>query len=86
MEKVSRCYSGNSNHFERRLLTENKTTLSVSINAIDGAAAGVENVYITQIIASFNQKFRVSFINTMAITLQKHCYYPFLLVQQYLEL
>jgi ABC-2 type transport system permease protein len=44
------------NHFERRLLTENKTTLSVSINAIDGAAAGVENVYITQIIASFNQK------------------------------
>jgi ABC-2 type transport system permease protein len=27
------------NHFERRLLTENKTTLSVSINAIDGAAA-----------------------------------------------
>jgi ABC-2 type transport system permease protein len=34
------------NHFER-LLTENKTTLSVSINAIDGAAAGVENVYIS---------------------------------------
>jgi ABC-2 type transport system permease protein len=46
------------NHFERRLLTENKTTLSVSINAIDGAAAGVENVYITQIIASFNQKIQ----------------------------
>jgi ABC-2 type transport system permease protein len=48
----------NPNHFERRLLTENKTTLSVSINAIDGAAAGVENVYITQIIASFNQKIQ----------------------------
>jgi ABC-2 type transport system permease protein len=46
------------NHFERSLLTETKTTLSVSINAIDGAAAGVENVYITQIIASFNQKIQ----------------------------
>jgi len=44
------------NHFERNLLTEKKSTLSVSINAIDGAAAGVENVYISQIIASYNQK------------------------------
>ena len=33
-------------HFERNLLTEKKTNLSVSINAIDGAAAGIENVYI----------------------------------------
>jgi ABC-2 type transport system permease protein len=33
------------NHFERRLLTENKTTLSVSINAIDGAAAGRKCIY-----------------------------------------
>jgi ABC-2 type transport system permease protein len=45
MEKVGRCYSGIPNHFERRLLTENKTTLSVSINAIDGAAA-VSKMYI----------------------------------------
>lgn len=44
------------NHFERSLLSENKTTLSVIINAIDGAAAVLENVYITQIIANFNQK------------------------------
>jgi ABC-2 type transport system permease protein len=46
------------NHFERNLVTDKTTTLSVSINAIDGAAAGVENVYISQIIASFNQKIQ----------------------------
>lgn len=44
------------NHFERDLIKENSTNLSVSINAIDGAAAGVENVYISQIISGFNQK------------------------------
>lgn len=46
------------NHFERNLITENNTNLSVSINAIDGAAAGVENVYISQIITGFNQKIQ----------------------------
>ena len=46
------------NHFERNLITENLTNLSVSINAIDGAAAGVENVYISQIINGFNQKIQ----------------------------
>ncbi|MBA0884991.1 ABC transporter permease [Flavobacterium undicola] len=46
------------NHFERNILTDKKTSLSVSINAIDGAAAGIENVYINQIIGSYNQKIR----------------------------
>ncbi|HQZ25473.1 MAG TPA: ABC transporter permease [Flavobacterium sp.] len=46
------------NHFERDLITENSTHLSVSINAIDGAAAGVESVYISQIINGFNQKIQ----------------------------
>lgn len=46
------------NHFERNLMTEKATNLSVSINAIDGAAAGVENVYISQIINGFNQKIQ----------------------------
>jgi ABC-2 type transport system permease protein len=46
------------NHFERNILTDKKTSLSVSINAIDGAAAGIENVYINQIINSYNQKIR----------------------------
>ena len=45
-------------HFERDLIKENGTNLSVSINAIDGAAAGVENVYISQIITGFNQKIQ----------------------------
>ncbi len=42
-------------YFERDLLKSKKTSLSVNINAIDGAAAGVENVYINQIIQSFNK-------------------------------
>jgi ABC-2 type transport system permease protein len=46
------------NHFERNLIKEKKTNLSVSINAIDGAAAGIENVYILQIIATFNQNIK----------------------------
>lgn len=47
------------NHFERDLIRENATNLSVSINAIDGAAAGVESVYISQIINGFNQKIQM---------------------------
>jgi len=46
------------NHFERNLIKEKKSSLSVSINAIDGAAAGIENVYITQIITAFNQNIQ----------------------------
>jgi ABC-2 type transport system permease protein len=46
------------NHFDRDLITEKNTNLSVSINAIDGAAAGVESVYISQIITGFNQKIQ----------------------------
>ena len=46
------------NHFERDLIKNNGTNLSVSINAIDGAAAGVESVYISQIINGYNQKIQ----------------------------
>jgi len=46
-------------YFERNLLKYKKTNLSVIINAIDGAAAGVENVYINQIVRSFNKKAQV---------------------------
>ena len=42
-------------YFEKDLLKEKKTKLSVTINAIDGAAAGVENVYINQIVKGFNK-------------------------------
>ena len=44
--------------FERNLITDKTTKLSVSINAIDGASAGVENVYISQIIGTYNQKIQ----------------------------
>ncbi len=46
-------------YFERNLLKDKETSLSVIINAIDGAAAGVENVYINQIVRSFNKKAQV---------------------------
>ena len=42
-------------HFERNLLKNKKTGLSVFVNAIDGAAANVENVYINQIVMGFNK-------------------------------
>ncbi len=47
-------------YFERDLLKDKKTSLSVIINAIDGATAGVENVYINQIVQDFNKKAQVS--------------------------
>ena len=46
------------NHFESNLVADKKASLAVSINAIDGAVAGVTNVYITQIINSYNQKIQ----------------------------
>jgi len=47
-------------NFERNLLKEKKADLSLTIDAIDGAAAGVENVYVNQIIQSFNKKIRLN--------------------------
>lgn len=47
-------------NFERDLLKNKRTNLSVIINAIDGAAAGVENVYINQIVQGFNKNAQVS--------------------------
>ena len=46
-------------HFERDLQKEKHTNLGITINAIDGAAAGVENVYVTQIIQRFNKNIKV---------------------------
>lgn len=47
------------NHFERNLLKNKQTDLSLTINAIDGATAGIENVYINQIVQQFNSNARV---------------------------
>ena len=52
------------NYFERDLQKEKHINLGVTINAIDGAAAGVENVYVTQIIQRFNQYIKVKLIQT----------------------
>ena len=49
-------------YFERDLQKEKLIDLGVTINAIDGAAAGVENVYITQIIQNFNQHLKVDLL------------------------
>ena len=45
-------------NFERNLLKDKKTAIAVTINAIDGAAAGVTNVYINQILQTFNKNAR----------------------------
>ena len=51
-------------YFERDLQKEKQTRLGVTINAIDGAAAGLENVYTTQIIQRFNQNVKVDLMQT----------------------
>jgi ABC-2 type transport system permease protein len=44
-------------NFEKQLVTKSKAAIGVTINAIDGAAAGVENVYLTQIVQQFNKNY-----------------------------
>ncbi|NLP57140.1 ABC transporter permease [Lutibacter sp. B1] len=46
-------------YFEKTLLKHKKTDLGVTIDAINGSAAGVENVYITEIVQNFNKNARV---------------------------
>ncbi|MGM5470852.1 ABC transporter permease [Flavobacteriaceae bacterium LMO-SS05] len=48
--------------FERNLQQKKKADLGVTINAIDGAAAGVENVYINQIVQHFNKDVKVKLL------------------------
>lgn len=47
------------NQFEQNLVKQKSGNLQVSINAIDGASAGVENVYINQIIGDFNRNIQM---------------------------
>lgn len=49
------------NHFERDLLKEKSAALGISVNAIDGAAAGLKSGYINQIVQTFNQEIRMNF-------------------------
>lgn len=57
-------------HFNRDMQKEQKTNISVIINAIDAATAGVENVYVSQIINNYNKNIQTqskSFSNTTEI-------------------
>ncbi|MDD3720951.1 MAG: ABC transporter permease [Lutibacter sp.] len=45
--------------FERDLSNQKDTDLSVTINAIDGAAAGVQSSYINQIVKDFDKNAKV---------------------------
>ena len=47
-------------NFERRLVKEQQADLGLYINAIDGSKAGVESVYINQIIKDFNRNISVN--------------------------
>ncbi len=49
-------------YFQRNLQNEKYNNLGVTINAIDGAAAGVENVYVSQIIQNFNKNLKVDLL------------------------
>ena len=55
-------------YFERDLLKDKKTNLSVIINAIDGATAGVENVYINQIVQRFNKNVQAKLMSPSDLT------------------
>ncbi len=58
------------NHFERNLLRDKTTDLSITINAIDGAAAGVESGYVNQIVQSFNKDVKMAIMNTSKKAIQ----------------
>jgi ABC-2 type transport system permease protein len=49
-------------HFQRDLGKEKKVSLGIGINAIDGAAAGVTNVYILKVLQGFNQQIKTELI------------------------
>ncbi|SEA35329.1 ABC transporter permease [Psychroflexus halocasei] len=51
------------NNFERHLLKEKKASLSLIINAIDGAAAGVESGYVNQIVQNYNQNIKTELMD-----------------------
>lgn len=50
-------------YFERNLQKEKKSNLLVTINAINGSAAAVENIYVTSIIKDFNQSVQVQLMS-----------------------
>jgi ABC-2 type transport system permease protein len=57
-------------YFERELQKEKHQNLGVTINAIDGAAAGVENVYINQILKNFNKNLKIELMQPLDIKIK----------------
>jgi len=49
-------------YFERDIQKDKHVGLSLAINAIDGAAAGIENVYVNQIVMGFNKHARAELL------------------------
>jgi len=49
-------------HFERDLVKEDKSTLLVAVNAINGVKAGLGGAYIQGIIQDYNQDVRMQWI------------------------
>ncbi|MGV6845317.1 MAG: ABC transporter permease, partial [Lutibacter sp.] len=49
------------NNFEKDLLKNGHNNLSATINAIDGMAAGIENVYLTQMVQQYNNSLRIQY-------------------------
>jgi ABC-2 type transport system permease protein len=56
-------------HFEKDLIRENKAKVQFLINAIDGMAAGLTNVYSAQILQDFNTDIRAQWLNPSAANL-----------------
>lgn len=52
------------NQFEKMLQNEKKAELQIQINAIDAATAGVQNVYVSQIVQQVNQDIAVKIYNS----------------------
>ncbi|MDG1040949.1 MAG: ABC transporter permease [Polaribacter sp.] len=48
--------------FHQHLLKNQKAVLGIRINAIDGAAAGVTNVYILQVLKSYNKQLQTKLV------------------------
>ena len=51
-------------HFERDLVDENKSTLFVAVDAINGVKAGLGGAYVQQIIGDYNHDVRDQWIQT----------------------
>ena len=67
-------------NFEKNLVRENKASLYLAANAVNGAKANIGSGYLQQIIAGFNNEVRMDWIqmprfNTMPLVSSTHSYW-----------